>query len=133
MPSRTHERTNAPTHLLAILVLLLATGCAPLGAGPTATPTWAAGEFVAVYGEFGLSPKIMLRRAPTPVGPWGAAQVVYACPEAARDPANYCYAGKGHAGLAVAPDELLITYVAQGTDDARLYFPHFVRVQFAKR
>lgn len=91
------------------------------------------GEFVAVYTESGLSAKILLRRAPTPTGPWGAAQTIYECPEAARDARNYCYAAKGHGGLSPAADELIVAYAAQGTDDARLYFPHFVRVRFAKR
>lgn len=90
----------------------------------------AAGDFVAVYTESGLSRRILLRRAPTPVGPWGAPQTIYECPEAARDPKNYCYAAKGHQDLSPVPGELLVTYAAQGSEDARLYFPHFVSVRF---
>jgi hypothetical protein len=49
-----------------------------------------------------------------------------------------CYAAKGHPELSIAPNELIITYVANSTDfykmvaDARLYRPRFIRVSFEK-
>lgn len=90
-------------------------------------------HYVAVYTEGGLSPRILARTAPSPVGPWSAPTVLYRCPEAGWDRNIICYAAKAHPDIS-APDELLITYVANSLDfwqvarDARLYWPRFVQV-----
>ncbi len=95
------------------------------------------GRYVMVYTEGGLSERIALRTAPRPEGPWGEAVVVYRCPEAGWAPEIFCYAAKGHPGLAAGEGELIVTYVANATDfalleaDARLYRPRFMRITFS--
>jgi hypothetical protein len=98
----------------------------------------AAGRYVLVYTEGGLSANIVLRFSPRPEGPWGEPVRVYRCPEAGWDPRIFCYAAKGHPELAAAEDELIVSYMANATDfallesDARLYRPRFLRVTFLK-
>ena len=99
----------------------------------------AAGRYVLVYTEGGLSANIVLRFSPRPEGPWGEAVRVYRCPEVGWDPRVFCYAAKGHPELAAAADELIVTYMANATDfallesDARLYRPRFLRVTFSQK
>lgn len=93
-------------------------------------------RFVWICSENGLSPNILARTAPEPWGPWSAPAVVYRCPEAAGDKRIFCYAAKAHPMLASSPDELIVTYAAnsfefaQAVNDARLYWPRFVRLQW---
>jgi hypothetical protein len=93
-------------------------------------------RYVLVYTEGGLSENIALRLSPQPQGPWGAAVRVYRCPEAAWDSKIFCYAGKGHPEIPSGPQDLIVTYVANSTDfarlasDARLYRPRFIKVTF---
>ena len=95
----------------------------------------ALGRYVLICTENGLSEKIILRTAPKPWGPWSAATVVYRCPEMAWGKQIFCYAAKAHPMLAARPDELMVTYAAnsfqfdQVINDARLYWPRFVRLQ----
>ncbi|MBI5581949.1 MAG: DUF4185 domain-containing protein, partial [Deltaproteobacteria bacterium] len=97
------------------------------------------GRYVLVYTEGGLSANIVLRFSPRPEGPWGEPTRVYRCPEVGRDPRIFCYAAKGHPELAGAPEELIVTYMANATDfallesDARLYRPRFLRVTFSQK
>ena len=99
----------------------------------------AAGRYVLVYTEGGLSADIVLRFSPRPEGPWGEPLRVYRCPEAGWDPRIFCYAAKGHPELAAATDELIVSYMANATDfallesDARLYRPRFLRVTFFQK
>jgi len=99
----------------------------------------AIGKYVAVYSEKGFSRHIAMRLAPDPWGPWSAPQRIYVCPEADRSQDVFCYAAKGHPDLASAPDEIIITYVANSLDfakvaaDATLYRPRFLRVRISKR
>jgi hypothetical protein len=92
-------------------------------------------RYVLICTENGLSEKIMARTATEPWGPWSPAAVVYRCPEAKWDKRIFCYAAKAHPMLAPAPDELMVTYAAnsfeftQVVNDARLYWPRFVRVK----
>jgi len=92
-------------------------------------------RYVLIQTENGLSEKIIARTAAEPWGPWGAATVVYHCPEMAWDKNIFCYAAKAHPMLATQPDELIVTYAAnsfapaQVVSDARLYWPRFVRVK----
>ena len=91
-------------------------------------------RFAAIYTEDGISPKILLRDAPTPWGPWSAPQTLFECPEIKWDKRVFCYAAKAHPLLA-ANDELVISYVAGSHDfwhvfsDARLYWPRFIRAK----
>jgi len=95
-------------------------------------------RYVLVYTENGLSDKIMLRWAASPVGPWSAAQTIYRTPEMSWDSSYFCYAAKGHAELSRQEDELIVSYVCNANDfwkmagDARIYRPKFVRVKFRR-
>ncbi|MFO0983811.1 MAG: DUF4185 domain-containing protein [Planctomycetota bacterium] len=99
--------------------------------------TWheAAGVYLAVCTENGMSPRIVARAARSPTGPWSKAVVLYECPEAGWDQRIFCYAAKAHAVLSHA-DTLVVSYVANSLDfwqvaaDARLYWPRFVRVRW---
>lgn len=91
-------------------------------------------RFVAIYTEDGISPKILLRDAPAPWGPWSAPRTIFECPEVKWDKRVFCYAAKAHPLLA-GDDELVISYVAGSHDfwhvfsDARLYWPRFIRAK----
>jgi hypothetical protein len=91
-------------------------------------------QYVAIYTDKGFSDKIMARTAPNPWGPWGAPAAIFSCPETGWDQRNFCYAAKAHPMLASSPDEVILTYAANAgdlahvLDDARLYWPRFVRV-----
>jgi len=99
----------------------------------------AAGRYVLVYTEGGLSANIVLRFSHRPEGPWGEPVRVYRCPEVGWASRVFCYAAKGHPELAAAPEELIVTYVANATDfallesDPRLYRPRFLRVTFFQK
>jgi hypothetical protein len=88
-----------------------------------------------VYTENGLSPRVLLRTADAPTGPWSQPRVVYTCPEMKQDKNLFCYAAKAHPHLA-NKNELIITYVVNSFDfwqvarDATLYWPKCVRVRW---
>jgi len=92
-------------------------------------------KYIVVYTEKGFSKNIAMRLAPDPWGPWSAPRRIYACPEAERSQDVFCYGAKGHPDLSSAPDEIIITYVANSLDfakvagDATLYRPRFLRVR----
>jgi hypothetical protein len=94
--------------------------------------------YATVYSE-GIGGKILLRLAPALTGPWGEPVQVYRCPEMNWSPKVFCYAAKVHPELSSAPDELLITYAANSWNfgdlfnDARLYWPRFVRVKLSPK
>jgi hypothetical protein len=91
-------------------------------------------QYAAVYVEGAISGRICLRLAPAVTGPWGEPRVIYECPEKGWPEAVFCYSAKAHPELAASPEELLITYAANSwqlgnvVNDARLYWPRFVRV-----
>ena len=93
-------------------------------------------RYVLVYTENGLSDKIMMRFAGSPVGPWSSEKIVYKTPEMAWDSSYFCYAAKGHAELSRQEDELIVSYVCNANDfwkmaaDARIYRPEFLRLKF---
>ncbi|HET7626033.1 MAG TPA: DUF4185 domain-containing protein [Verrucomicrobiae bacterium] len=93
-------------------------------------------RFVLIYTENGLSEKILARAASEPWGAWSPAEVIYRCPEAKWNKRIFCYAAKAHPTLSSATNELIVTYAANSFDfaqivnDARLYWPRFVRVKF---
>ncbi len=92
-------------------------------------------RFVLICTENGLSEKIIARTAIEPWGKWSEATVVYRCPEAKWDKQIFCYAAKAHPMLSSTTNELIVTYAANSFDfaqivnDARLYWPQFVRVK----
>lgn len=94
------------------------------------------GQYVLVYTDRGLSPKIQARTSSTPWGEWSAPTTVYQCPEMGRDKNIFCYGAKAHLSQGVS-DEMMISYVANSFDfwqvatDASLYWPRFIRVQLA--
>jgi hypothetical protein len=110
--------------------------CPPAAAEYSVSYLPALKKYVLIHTE-GLWGKIMMRTAPSPVGPWSEGVEVYRSPEMDWPGKIFCYAAKAHPQLA-GRDELLITYAANSFDvgdvirDARLYWPRFVRVTFAK-
>jgi hypothetical protein len=96
----------------------------------------AMGKYIAVYSDSDKSDNIVARVAPRPWGPWDDPVSLFRCPEANWRADIICYAAKGHPDLSTAPDELIISYIANSTDfetmvsDARLYRPRFLRVRF---
>lgn len=98
----------------------------------------ALGEYVAVYSAKGLSKNVVARFAPNPWGPWSEPIFLYECPEESWGTDVFCYAAKGHPELSLAPDEIIVTYVASSLDfeklaaDVELYRPRFLRVKVQK-
>lgn len=92
------------------------------------------GCYVLVYTEGGMSSKILARTAPDPWGPWSEPTTAYECPDVQIGKDVFCYAAKAHPEIS-GPEELIITYAANSFDfsqvvnDARLYWPKFVRVE----
>jgi hypothetical protein len=92
--------------------------------------------YVLICTRNGLSDKIMARTAPQPWGPWSPSTVVFQCPEMSSDKRNFCYAAKAHPMLASGANEMILTYAANSfelghvLDDARLYWPRFVRLRW---
>jgi hypothetical protein len=92
-------------------------------------------RYVLICTENGLSESIIARTAAEPWGPWSSATVIYRCPEAKWDRQIFCYAAKAHPMRSSATNELIITYaansfeLAQVLNDARLYWPRFIRVK----
>jgi hypothetical protein len=90
--------------------------------------------FAAVYTRVGMSPEILVRRAPKPEGPWGDPVVVFRCPETEWNKTYFCYAAKAHPELASGHRELLVSYACNSTNfgdavrDLRIYRPRFVRI-----
>ena len=91
-------------------------------------------KYVTIYTENGMSRNIMMRLAPTPVGPWGTARRIYQCPDCDWHRTYFCYAAKAHPEIS-REDELMVTYVCNSTDfwqmakDARIYRPRFLRIK----
>lgn len=93
-------------------------------------------RYVMVYTKDGLSEKILMRFATSPVGPWSAPVTIYRTPEMGWDKTYFCYAAKAHPELSRQDDELIVSYVCNSNDfwkmaaDARIYFPKFLRIRF---
>lgn len=94
-------------------------------------------RYVMVYTHLGLSREIMLRTAPTAVGPWSEATLLYRIPDEPQDRNIFFYAAKAHPRLG-GERELVISYVANSMDFGQLvrnpdmYRPRFIRVVFAE-
>lgn len=108
------------------------------GAGAEGSVSWQPylKRFVFVYSD-GIWGSILIRTAEAPEGPWSAPTKVYQCPDMKFSRHVFCYAAKGHPELS-ATNELLISYAANSEslsevmNDARLYWPRFIRVTFEK-
>ncbi len=91
-------------------------------------------QYAAIY-TVGITGIIELRLSPTPVGPWTEPVRVFECPDKHWHKEAISYAGKAHPELATAPNELILTYAANSMcfddlmNDARMYWPRFVRVR----
>lgn len=89
------------------------------------------GEFLAVYTEGGLGPRIVGRTAPVPEGPWSEPVELYRAPQ---EPGLLTYAGKAHKSLST-PEKLVLSYCCNlGSLEAHrdrpdVYFPRFVEVK----
>jgi hypothetical protein len=92
-------------------------------------------QYVAVYTENGMSKNILMRFAPSPVGPWSSAYKVFECPDEKWHKTYFCYAAKAHPEISET-DELIVTYVCNSKDfwqmaaDASIYRPRFVKIKF---
>jgi hypothetical protein len=90
--------------------------------------------FVSIYTRQGMSPEILLRRAPKPEGPWSEPIVVHRCPEPGWNKNYFCYAAKAHPELAAAKNEIMVSYACNSMSfpdvfrDLRIYRPRFVRL-----
>jgi hypothetical protein len=95
-------------------------------------------QYAAVYTEGGIYGNIIVRLAPRPEGPWGEPIRVFDCPDKRWHEKTYSYAAKAHPELSKSPNELIVTYATNSMhfpdvfDDARLYWPRFVRLCFQR-
>lgn len=95
-------------------------------------------QYAAVHMLGGIGRTVVMRLAPKPEGPWGEPIPLYDCPDRDWHKDVYCYAAKAHPELSAKPNELIITYAANSMsfadlfEDARLYWPRFIRVSFEK-
>lgn len=95
-------------------------------------------QYAAVYTEGGIYGKIMVRLSQKPQGPWGPPVKVYDCPDRDSHEKTYSYAAKAHPELSDSLNELIVTYATNSMhfpdvfDDARLYWPRFVKLTFEK-
>ncbi|MGA2033133.1 MAG: DUF4185 domain-containing protein [Thermoguttaceae bacterium] len=93
--------------------------------------------FIMVHSEPIFGPRVMVRTAARPEGPWTQPLPVYVVPELQRNRLYFTYAAKGHLSLS-RPGELLITYLVNAHDfgaaarDAAIYRPRFIRVPLAR-
>lgn len=93
------------------------------------------GRFLLTCTILGLSDKIGISVADTPIGPFGPLNEVYTCPEYAEK-GLFTYNAKAHYHLS-KPGELLISYNTITFDfwndikkDASIYHPRFVKVRY---
>lgn len=91
------------------------------------------GLFVMVFQFRQITPKIGVRIATSPWGPFGDVKIVYQCPEANLLESIICYNAKAHPHLS-RPGELLVSYnvnTLKQKDQRRfgdIYRPRFFRI-----
>lgn len=114
-----------------------ASGLAP-GVGTEGSITWLPNHkrYIYVYSP-PLDPRIQMRTAASPTGPWSEAVTIYTCPEVRWDPRIFCYAGKARL-VPGSNNELSISYATNSFEmlphvlaDARVYQPRFVKGRLA--
>lgn len=94
------------------------------------------GRWLLIQGEPVLGHRILVRQAPTPLGPWSDGHPIYTVPEPSNDEKLITYGAKAHPHLS-APGELLISYCINSLDfgslsrDVEIYRPRFLRVPAA--
>lgn len=102
-------------------------------------------RWIAVYGkpEF-LSNEVILRTAPSFMGPWSPLKTIYRIPEmnpenAGHDKDTFCYASKEHVEFGEdSAKTLTLTYVCNSFDfgkqveNMRIYFPQTVTLEIPK-
>ncbi len=92
-------------------------------------------RLVLVQTEPGLSPRIVVRTAAAPQGPWSEPQPVYTVPDASGSKRLFAYAAKAHPELSQRPGELVLTYVINTFDffdlikQAQWYWPQFLQMR----
>jgi len=97
------------------------------------------GQYAVVYMEAGIAGRIAVRLSPKPEGPWGEPTIIFDCPDKDWHEKAFSYSAKAHPEISSDPNELIVTYATNSThfpdlfDDARLYWPKFVRLTFASR
>jgi hypothetical protein len=97
------------------------------------TPVPGGKGFALVYTDNGLGARIVGRFGATPLGPWSEPNLLYRCPETAKDKGVFTYAAKAHRWA--SSDALLVSYCTNVWDFGRLfrdeivYRPRFVRVK----
>jgi hypothetical protein len=93
-------------------------------------------QFILISHHDLLSPKIQLRTADAPSGPWSDPVEVWTCPEPASKKGYFAYSAKAHPEIS-SSGELLITYAVNSFQfgdlfsDPKLYWPRFVRVRLS--
>jgi len=91
-------------------------------------------KYALVYTENGIGDRIVGRFGESPVGPWSEPLLLYRCPEMHVNKKVFSYAAKAHPFLS-GESELMISYCVNAfklglvIDDAKLYWPNFVRVK----
>ena len=91
-------------------------------------------KFLLVYHDAFLSPDIVGRTSLNPWGPWSEKIRLHTCEEKSWSSEVFCYAGKVQPWLS-KEDEIIISYAANAKslagviNDARLYWPTFIRVK----
>ena len=92
------------------------------------------GKFLLVFQVLGLSDKVGVRIADSPVGPFSDIIEIWKAPE--WDKGLWTYNAKAHFNLS-KPGELLISYNTITADfwndiqkDATIYHPRFIRLKF---
>lgn len=92
------------------------------------------GNYLLTYQILGISDKVGIQVGESPIGPFGAVQEVYTCPE--YQDGLLPYNAKAHYHLS-KPGELLISYNTITLDfwndiqnDATIYHPRFIKVKY---
>ena len=91
-------------------------------------------KFLLVYHDAFLSPDIVGRTSLNPWGPWSEKIKLHTCEEKSWSSEVFCYSGKVQPWLS-KENEIIISYAANAKslagviNDARLYWPTFIRVK----
>lgn len=73
--------------------------------------------------------------AETPSGPWSEPVKLYVVPEMSTTPNTFCYSGKAHPQMS-GRNYLVVSYICNSfvmqevIDDATMYMPKFVRINY---
>lgn len=93
-------------------------------------------QYALVYQEGGIYPKIYMRRAETPYGPFGKKQLIWDTTTEVNDPDLFTYNAKAHPAIS-GQDELLVSYNVNSfkffdiiESKPNLYRPRFVKITF---